>query len=75
MLTLYLTAARMESNGIRDKIHVSQETAELLYTAGKSKWVTPREEKIHAKGKGEVSTLYPERCFLPSMNSDQIRFL
>ena len=45
----------MESNGIRDKIHVSQDTAELLYAAGKSKWVTPREEKIHAKGKGEVS--------------------
>ena len=48
------TASRMESNGVRDKIQVSQETAELLYAAGKSRWVTPREEKIHAKGKGEV---------------------
>ena len=48
------TASRMESTGLRDKIQVSQETAELLFAAGKSRWVTPREEKVVAKGKGEV---------------------
>ena len=44
----------MESTGVRDKIQISQETAELLYAAGKSRWVTPREDKVVAKGKGEV---------------------
>ena len=48
------TASRMESTGVRDKIQISQETAEQLYALGKSRWVTPREEKVVAKGKGEV---------------------
>lgn len=48
------TASRMESTGLRDKIQVSQETAELLFAGGKSRWVTPREDKVAAKGKGEV---------------------
>jgi class 3 adenylate cyclase len=37
------TAARMESNGIRDKIQVSQETADLLHVAGKGNWLTRRD--------------------------------
>lgn len=45
------TAARMESTGERDKIHLSQETANLLIQAGKGHWVVPREEKVIAKGK------------------------
>jgi hypothetical protein len=52
------TAARMESTGVRDKIQISQETAELLYAAGKSSWVAPRAEKIVAKGKGELQTYW-----------------
>jgi len=52
------TAARMESNGERGKLHVSQDTADLLIAAGKSKWVTPREGTIHAKGKGEMKTFW-----------------
>merc|ERR1711935_1033179 len=50
------TAARMESNGARGRIHISQETANLLNEAGKSSWVTEREDKIVAKGKGELTT-------------------
>lgn len=50
------TASRMESNGLRDKIHLSDETAQILIAAGKGHWVTPREDKIVAKGKGELST-------------------
>jgi class 3 adenylate cyclase len=42
------TAARMEQNGLRDKIHVSQETADLLIAAGKMKWLTRREEGTSA---------------------------
>ena len=43
----------MESTGQRDKIQVSQETADLLLGAGKTHWVTQREDKVIAKGKGE----------------------
>ena len=43
------TAARMESNSIKNKIHLSEQTAELLKKAGKEKWVIPREAKIVAK--------------------------
>lgn len=50
----------MESNGIRNKIHISSETAEDLKEAGKSHWLIPREEKIVAKGKGEMSTYWLE---------------
>jgi hypothetical protein len=46
----------MESTGIRDKIHLSDETAQILIASGKSHWVTPREDKVVAKGKGELST-------------------
>jgi len=52
------TAARMESNGAKDRIHMSQETANLLIDAGKSAWVTPREGTIQAKGKGELKTFW-----------------
>ena len=52
------TTARMESNGQRDKIHISQETADLLVGNGKGHWITPRAEKIHAKGKGELQTYW-----------------
>lgn len=34
------TAARMESNGMRGKIHVSQDTADLLTAGGKSNWLS-----------------------------------
>lgn len=47
------TASRMESTGQRGKVQVSQETADLLVAAGKTSWITPREERIVAKGKGE----------------------
>jgi len=54
------TAARMESNGKRDCIHVSEATANLLKDAGKARWLTPREDKIVAKGKGELQTYWLE---------------
>jgi len=52
------TAARMESTGLRDRIHISQETADLLIAGGKSHWVVPREEIVVAKGKGEMRTFW-----------------
>jgi class 3 adenylate cyclase len=37
------TAARMEHTGLRDKIQISQETADLLSAAGKVNWVSSRD--------------------------------
>jgi class 3 adenylate cyclase len=52
------TAARMETNGSPGLIHVSQQTADELIAKGKSSWVTPRADKITAKGKGEMQTYW-----------------
>jgi hypothetical protein len=52
------TAARMESNGKKNRIQISKETADLLDDVGKSFWFSPREEKIQVKGKGELQTFW-----------------
>jgi class 3 adenylate cyclase len=52
------TASRMESTGARDRVQVSTKTAELLIAAGKSHWVTPREETVAVKGKGQLQTFW-----------------
>jgi class 3 adenylate cyclase len=54
------TAARMESNGKPDKIHVSQELANQLNEMGKGHWVTPRDSLVQAKGKGTIQTNWVE---------------
>jgi Adenylate and Guanylate cyclase catalytic domain len=48
----------MESTGREHCIHASQETADILTALGKGFWVHPREDKIHAKGKGELQTYW-----------------
>jgi Adenylate and Guanylate cyclase catalytic domain len=52
------TAARIETTGARGKIHMSHETAELLISAGHSKWVAPRRDLVTAKGKGVLRTYW-----------------
>jgi class 3 adenylate cyclase len=52
------TAARMESTGARNKIHISQATAELLLKAEKGDWVKERESMVSAKGKGLMQTYW-----------------
>jgi 3'5'-cyclic nucleotide phosphodiesterase/Adenylate and Guanylate cyclase catalytic domain len=52
------TASRMESTGERDKIQISEETANLLIKAGKKKWIIPRDEKIAVNGKGDMQTYW-----------------
>ena len=54
------TAARMEENGVRNRIHVSQETANLLIVAGKKNWIKSREELVAIKGKGDMQTYWVE---------------
>jgi hypothetical protein len=52
------TAARIERSGLRNKIHLSQETADLLIEAGKEHWLEPREDIFIAKGKGALHTFW-----------------
>lgn len=52
------TAGFIEGTGERNRIHVSQETADLLATVGKGHWVEERKEKIHVKGKDELQTYW-----------------
>jgi len=52
------TASRMESTGRKGMVQVSQQTADLLLAAGKKHWLKPREEKVNAKGKGELQTYW-----------------
>jgi class 3 adenylate cyclase len=51
------TASRMESTGEAGRIHMSQETADLLIEANKASWIEKRKDVISAKGKGELQTV------------------
>ena len=52
------TAARMESNGVKGRIHCSKATADELIAAGKNSWLTAREGGVEAKGKGRMETFF-----------------
>jgi len=52
------TASRMETNGVNGKIQVSEATAKILREAGKEHWLTPRKDKVQAKGKGVMNTFF-----------------
>jgi class 3 adenylate cyclase len=51
-------ASRMENTGKKGNIQISPTTADLLEEAGKSAWLTPREDLITAKGKGRIQTYW-----------------
>ena len=48
----------MESTGLRDRIHISQQTADKLEEAGKGHWFRPRSDPVLAKGKGFMQTYW-----------------
>lgn len=52
------TASRMESTGEKNKIQVSQATADLIAQSGKSNWTRQRKDTVHAKGIGMVQTYW-----------------
>lgn len=52
------TASRMESNGTKGRIQISEATANLLIAAGKKHWLQEREDAIVAKGKGKLRTFW-----------------
>lgn len=51
-------ASRMESTGEKGRIQISKSTADLLVKEGRSYWVKPRKDLVHAKGKGNVQTFW-----------------
>ena len=55
LIFLFASASRIESTGMKDRVHLSVETAELIIASGKANWITPREDKVYAKGKGKAS--------------------
>ena len=52
------TASRIETTGVRNKVHCSQETADLIRAAGHEKWLIPRKDEVHLKGKGVQKTFF-----------------
>lgn len=58
-------ASKMESSGRRDKIQVSEETAEILKASGLKNWLVPREDTVSIMGKGEMKTYWlEENCLI-----------
>ena len=51
-------ASRMESLGEKNRIQLSQSTADRLVATGKGGWIRPRETMVEAKGKGLVKTYW-----------------
>jgi class 3 adenylate cyclase len=51
-------ASRMESTGKKNRIQVSQATADFLRAAGLRYWLHPRDDLVNAKGKGKVQTYW-----------------
>jgi hypothetical protein len=48
----------LKSLGERNKIQVSQATADLLVAAGKAHWLKPRLGGVTAKGKGKLNSFW-----------------
>lgn len=51
-------ASRMESTGLPGRIQASAETAEELSTFGKQHWLQRREDKVTAKGIGDLVSYF-----------------
>lgn len=52
------TASRMESTGMKNKIHLSNDTAVALTKSGFGHWITKRQDLVHVKGKGDMQTYW-----------------
>jgi hypothetical protein len=67
------TTARTETTGQRDRIHITQELADLFILSGKETWIEPRKQKVFAKGKGEMTTYWLRPDFnTPAQATDAI---
>ncbi|CAB9500129.1 Receptor-type guanylate cyclase gcy [Seminavis robusta] len=52
------TASRIENSGVGNRVHLSENTANLIIAAGRSSWVAPRPDPVHLKGIGSVKTFW-----------------
>ena len=52
------TTARIESTGKAGRIHISQETADLIAKARKGHWLVKRKDPVQAKGKSDLQTYW-----------------
>lgn len=52
------TTARIESTGERNRIHMSQRTAEEVTRCGKGHWIEERKDAVEAKGLGKIRTFW-----------------
>ena len=64
------TASRVETTGMRHRIHLSESTADLIVAAGYGDWVVPREDAVTAKGKGQMKTFWLKHR-LPNETADK----
>lgn len=60
----------MESNSKSGKIQLSTATADLLFAAGKGDWLVERQDKVMAKGKGEMQCYWLEIESQPALLLD-----
>lgn len=56
----------MESTGVPDKIHISEQTAKLIIDSGKVHWIYHRSDAVIAKGKGKLVTYFLHDNFVGS---------
>jgi hypothetical protein len=61
----------IEGTGEKGRIHLSEQTADLLKKAGKGKWLQKRESKTQIKGKGEMQTYWLSRRHVLGNGGDQ----
>jgi hypothetical protein len=52
------TAARLETAGEGNQIHISATTARLIMDAGKEHWLVKRKDTVQLKGKGTLKTYW-----------------
>lgn len=48
----------MESNSTKNRVQLSEQTAELLFKVNKGHWLIKRTDKVNAKGKGNLQTYW-----------------
>jgi hypothetical protein len=66
------TTARIETTGKKNMIHISEETANILQAFGKGHWTKLREDKVNAKGKGELTTYWLVKADGPRSTSSGV---
>jgi class 3 adenylate cyclase len=64
------TCARIEGTSESGRIHISEETAELLRKEGKEKWLIKRQDLVDAKGKGLLQTYWLSTAKFQSGHQD-----